>query len=318
MSVPCSVQQGMIFVSMTSEDLIRDTEQYDIQYNSSPQASPDSNRLSRRQEQLSLLESLHDPEVWEGYRSYHRHIEYLNSVADTVADTVAERAMAPRLRYTEAWPPRPPPPARALSESSTTPEHYVWPLTEPSSLSSALDPSAPPPPPFTVTTESDGEQSGAVDGSGTANQTSRQDLRRPRAEIFDDNEDDDDDDDSYTSISFVSRTSSDLAARSAARAAAQAAAEEEERLEEAQQAEARQAAALSSRRSRPRRIAPRAAEADEGEGEGEGDGDGDGEADRGPGESRAVPNGPDVRKPHAEFFIAKNRSKITVKFDPPV
>ncbi|KAL9063834.1 MAG: hypothetical protein Q9157_008070 [Trypethelium eluteriae] len=63
------VQEGMIFVAMTSDDLLRRTADYTAE-NATPRAvtplSPSANGRSR--EQLTLLESLHDPVVSEAAR----------------------------------------------------------------------------------------------------------------------------------------------------------------------------------------------------------------------------------------------------------
>ncbi|KAJ9642845.1 hypothetical protein H2199_004366 [Coniosporium tulheliwenetii] len=62
------VQEGMIFVSMTQDKLLSSTSQYEIQYLDPSSAPPLRSVPARdREEQLTLLESLRDPEVQAAY-----------------------------------------------------------------------------------------------------------------------------------------------------------------------------------------------------------------------------------------------------------
>ncbi|GME46549.1 Regulator of chromosome condensation RCC1 [Neofusicoccum parvum] len=69
------VQEGMIFLAMDSEYLVNGTAPYQIDYgatsSASSRASSTSSSSSRRPERISLLESLHDPEVLAGMARRH-------------------------------------------------------------------------------------------------------------------------------------------------------------------------------------------------------------------------------------------------------
>src|SRR5437870_1281995 len=59
----------MIFVSMSSDDLLSGTAGYQIEYTApSPRNSSNSSSSSHEEEQLSLAESLTDPDIWAASR----------------------------------------------------------------------------------------------------------------------------------------------------------------------------------------------------------------------------------------------------------
>ena len=69
---PDSVQEGMVFVSMTSDDLLRRTADYTVDYVPTRTGTPSSPPIpSTRRERLTLLESLRDPIMTEAaHRRY--------------------------------------------------------------------------------------------------------------------------------------------------------------------------------------------------------------------------------------------------------
>ncbi|OCL14771.1 hypothetical protein AOQ84DRAFT_280359 [Glonium stellatum] len=159
------VQEGMIFVSMSSEDLITGTSGYKIEYSSqSPRHSPHSpnSPISREDEQLSLTESLTDPEVWAASRlgreeALQEEIDRMEmqSRALRFARMIQARRRVHDM-YMLGEPGHEPP--SSTNANANASENCDWPLTEP--YPTAVGVSAPTPPPFTVTTESDSESSG--------------------------------------------------------------------------------------------------------------------------------------------------------------
>ena len=279
---------------MTSDDLLRDTAQYEMHYSSpSNPSAGNSQRTPRNPERLTLLESLNDPEIMQGYRSY-RHLENARNGSERVR----------RPMQTDYWPSQTQnsPPSR--NGSPTPPENYFWPLTEPASTSTIVEATAPTPPPFTVTTESAGEITDAdvdISMDRLADDLYR-DMRRLRPTVSDDEDEDEDDDDDRLDDDF---DFNDWIANEVVR--------------DPSRRGIHPYTVRPARRSTPSPITPRldAAAADGGR-----------ESDvtavaaapapaPADGSAAAEPR-PNVRKPHAEFFIAKNRSRITVKFDPPV
>ncbi|KAK8221310.1 hypothetical protein HDK77DRAFT_487665 [Phyllosticta capitalensis] len=76
------VQEGMVFVAMDSQTLMKGTASYQIDYDSpspSSRSSSTSSSSSRRPERISLYESLHDPEVLAGTlnrrQNFYDHLE---------------------------------------------------------------------------------------------------------------------------------------------------------------------------------------------------------------------------------------------------
>ena len=130
-----SVQQGLIFLSMTSENLVRDTKVYE-KLSKTISSDPSSHAShSPLDEGITLLESLHDPEV----ASRHEHnaaatVAALGSFSDLpfpfdvngISDaSYHRRNVNPR-------------PTSSHGSGADEDFHYEWPLTEPETRPSAL------------------------------------------------------------------------------------------------------------------------------------------------------------------------------------
>ena len=183
----------MIFVSMSSEDLITGTSGYKIEYSSqSPRHSSNSSPISREEEQLSLAESLTDPDVWAASRlgreeALQEEIERMDmqNRALRFARMIQARRRVHDM-YMLGEPGRGAP--SSTNANANVSENCDWPLTE--SNPAAVGVSAPTPPPFIVTTESDGESSGEDEQPSAAIMADR--LRRDgrwRPESDDEEED---------------------------------------------------------------------------------------------------------------------------------
>ncbi|OCK85483.1 hypothetical protein K432DRAFT_377605 [Lepidopterella palustris CBS 459.81] len=186
------VQEGMIFVSMSSNELLNGTAKYHIEYSSpSPRHSSDSPPSSHDEEQLSLAESLTDPDIWattrlgreEAMQNELEQLELEERAMRFARLMVSRRRVHDYYMRTETARDHQPP-----STNTTTPEHCEWPLTEPDPPAAGV--SAPTPPPFTVTTETDGELSGEDELPSTAVMADR--FRRDRRWRADSGDDDDD------------------------------------------------------------------------------------------------------------------------------
>jgi hypothetical protein len=76
-----SIQQGLIFVGMSAEDLTKGTQNYSIQYPDSPapfSRSPTPQTTSaptRSDGRLSLLEAVNDDQIWQASRSRYEAYE---------------------------------------------------------------------------------------------------------------------------------------------------------------------------------------------------------------------------------------------------
>ncbi|KAF2756057.1 hypothetical protein EJ05DRAFT_88148 [Pseudovirgaria hyperparasitica] len=62
------VQEGLIFVGMSADELTEQSSRYEITQHESRHCDPWSPELTPDDEPISLLQSLQDPEVWEGSR----------------------------------------------------------------------------------------------------------------------------------------------------------------------------------------------------------------------------------------------------------
>ena len=124
------IQEGLVFVSMSPDELIAGTSGYKIEYSSSPRTSPTPSSLA--DQQLSLHEPIEDPYVWENSR--------------------------PGMQEMDERMERRPPPSRyeQPQHQDDGTENCDYPADE-LSYASAAGISAPTPPPFTITTESDPE-----------------------------------------------------------------------------------------------------------------------------------------------------------------
>ncbi|KAL1628570.1 hypothetical protein SLS56_005802 [Neofusicoccum ribis] len=249
-----SVQEGMIFLAMDSEYLVNGTAPYQIDYgatsSASSRASSTSSSSSRRPERISLLESLHDPEVLAGMARRHDLRDRLDQQIREDREARFARLLRMRRRL------------ESRQNRDTNSDNCDY--SETNDRPSIISPTAPTPPPplqgLHVTQEEDDESSESEPDQPSASIMAdrlRRDSRwRPGSE---DREDDYEDEMRTASHLLWDRRTGPGIIRSA-------------------------------RRSTPSKIEP---------------------------EESAVVDG-DVLAPHARFFMQKNKSKITIRFDPPV
>jgi len=251
------VQEGMIFVSMTSDSLLSRTAQWQIKY--PPQASlrsPDPN------EELSLLESLRDPVVQRAASRQQLRQQYRERRQAQLTSRIQE---SNEERMTRQWyrrhrsfhPMRIPssfdlencdPPFRDLPQRDEDPASANAPTSAPTT--------APTPPPFIVTTEYDESSSDADEASSNPAIMADRIRRDSRWRANSEEEDE------------------DLAAMN---------------VFWDQRHENRQLGGIGYIRAN-RASSPTQVQASTG----------------------------DLLAPHARFFIEKDKSKISVRFDPPV
>ncbi|CAI6333411.1 unnamed protein product [Periconia digitata] len=258
------VQEGLVFVSLSSEELLSKTASYKIDYNPhSPVVSPSPS--SSDDQLLSLHEALVDPQI------------SANSRQDT--ENHADRRRLRGRRY------RPRPNSQSARTRSTQVPPVVAEAHDYESNSDNCpyyvedgDPiagiSAPTPPPFTITTEDEQEDS---DGEQTlpapaimADRLRRESRWRPETD-----DEDEDGDDPQTRMPLLRRAD---------------ALDTWENFRERRWRNNRQANPIRATRLRtPSRIEP--------------------DDDDAGGSMASI-------QPHARFFIAKNKNKITIKFNP--
>lgn len=254
----------MIFVSMSSDDLLQGTSGYQIDYNNqSPHHSSNTSTSSQDEEELSFAESLTDPAVWAGSRQGRAEAadggrDPLGSQAHRRGWQRSRRRLRDQLMQEGSRPPLPRP-EPTPSATANMADDCIWPVAD--STHRAAGVSAPTPPPYTVTTESDGGSSDEDEQPSPAILRDRL-LRDSQWHL-----DTDDEDDALrldpTWGGRLDRDSIRFGGSGYIRA---------------------------TRRSTPSRIEPK----------------------------DASPEGDGLIAPHARFFIAKHKNKITVKFDPPV
>ncbi|RAR06668.1 hypothetical protein DDE82_003204 [Stemphylium lycopersici] len=266
------VQEGLVFVSMSADDLLSGTSAYNLRYDTrSPLMSPTPTSPNEDNEQMSLTEVLEDPSVWH----YSRQ---------GIQEGVEERFENPRLRNARLHPES----ANLMSSmrSDSDRRRILRQMVEhedeteadncdqavEGSYSVAAGVSAPTPPPFTVTTaaseddESDSNEelpSPAI----MADRMRRESRWRP---------DSDDEDDEITPRLGPLRRAPALDYSTYGEWP-----ERRERYLEPIRA---------SRVAAPSRIEP----------------------------SNRTPDTEPLIPPHARFFIAKNKNKITIKFHPAI
>ena len=142
------VQEGLVFVSMSPDDLISGTEAYQIEYSSrtpalSPTPSAPDDQL------LSLREAVEDPQIWEQSRQgMEEQIERLRLRSRRMQMETSIRAERDHQREEQGG---------AEDEDDVFAEYCPYHVDEPDATAPGV--SAPTPPPYTVTTESGGEQS---------------------------------------------------------------------------------------------------------------------------------------------------------------
>jgi hypothetical protein len=138
------VQEGMIFVSMSSDELLSGTAGYKIQYDSPP-PSRTATPSDHEDEFIPLSEAINDPYVWENSAQGRDEGAARRAMERRNLERSLERLQERRRRLT-----------RELDYSREMAENCDWPVAE-TSRSARAGPSAPTPPPFTVTLESGGE-----------------------------------------------------------------------------------------------------------------------------------------------------------------
>ncbi|OJD31612.1 regulator of chromosome condensation-like protein [Diplodia corticola] len=247
-----SVQEGMIFLAMDTESLLTGTAPYQIDYgagsSTSSRASSTSSSSSRRPDRISLLESLHDPEVLAGMARRHDFRD--RSEQQTPEEREARYARLLRMRRR----------LESRQHRDTTSDNCDY--SESADRPAIISPSAPTPPPalqgLHVTQEEDDQSSESEPDQPSASIMADR-LRRDSRWRAESEEDEYEDEVRNVNHLLWDRRTGPGIIRSA-------------------------------RRSTPSKIEP---------------------------EDSAVLDG-DVLAPHARFFMQKNKSKITIRFDPPV
>ncbi|KAL1642025.1 hypothetical protein SLS58_005613 [Diplodia intermedia] len=245
------VQEGMIFLAMDTESLLAGTAPYQIDYgassSASSRASSTSSSSSRRPERISLLESLHDPEVLAGMARRHDFRD--RSEQQTPEEREARFARLLRMRRR----------LESRQHRDTTSDNCDY--SESTDRPAIISPSAPTPPPalqgLHVTQEEDDQSSESEPDQPSASIMADR-LRRDSRWRAESEEDDYEDEMRNVNHLWDRRTGPGII--------------------------------RSARRNTPSKIEP---------------------------EETAVVDG-DVLAPHARFFMQKSKSKITIRFDPPV
>ncbi|OMP89157.1 hypothetical protein BK809_0005878 [Diplodia seriata] len=245
------VQEGMIFLAMDTESLLSGTAPYQIDYgassSASSRASSTSSSSSRRPERISLLESLHDPEVLAGMARRHDFRD--RSEQQTPEEREARFARLLRMRRR----------LESRQHRDTTSDNCDY--SESTDRPAIISPSAPTPPPalqgLHVTQEEDDQSSESEPDQPSASIMADR-LRRDSRWRAESEEDDYEDEMRNVNHLWDRRTGPGII--------------------------------RSARRNTPSKIEP---------------------------EETAVVDG-DVLAPHARFFMQKSKSKITIRFDPPV
>jgi hypothetical protein len=259
-----SVQEGLVFVSMTPDELLAGTAAYQLQYCAySPGMSPLSS-TSDQGEQLALREALEDPDIWQMSRQTGQ---------DDVEARIERLRIRTRILNAESY---------SRAEQDRRRNRFQPDVQDDvfgdncdyiadSSYSAAAGISAPTPPPFTVTTASEDEESDSNEDLPSAaimaDRLRRESRWRP-------NSDDDDDDDNDQPRFGPIRRAPPLEYTSY----------REWRRRQDRHAEPIRASRLGA----PSRIEP----------------------------SDVAAASDALIRPHARFFIAKNKNKITIKFHP--
>jgi hypothetical protein len=148
------VQEGLIFVAMSAEELLSGTSTYRLQHRPySPSASPSPERLrySNHDEHISLREAIDDHDVWQHSRrplhdDIETHIERLRLRTRRLNQESRTRAHVDRQR---------PPDDFTESDGGIDFDNCDY--------TAAAGVAAPTPPPFNVTTTSEAEESSSND-----------------------------------------------------------------------------------------------------------------------------------------------------------
>ncbi|KAF2199279.1 hypothetical protein GQ43DRAFT_399109 [Delitschia confertaspora ATCC 74209] len=189
------VQEGMVFVSMSGEELLLGTAGYKIEYGSPRESEePDSSLdfAAFEDEPIPLTEAINDEYIWNNSRRGRQGMsnDELNRLAmanirrllDARREQEAddERVRLARRSQTRV--------DQSSSASTNIPENCDW----GESFATAAGVSAPTPPPFTVTTESD---DGSDDDQEQPSAAVMADLLRRESRWRTDSEEEEDDDD---------------------------------------------------------------------------------------------------------------------------
>ncbi|KAF2261092.1 hypothetical protein CC78DRAFT_366722 [Lojkania enalia] len=145
------VQEGMIFVSMSPDDLLSGTAGYKIEYKTPSRQSPTPSSGSPGDQQLSLQEALEDPYIWnfsrEGMQeAMEEQIERLRLRSRRLQVGSSVRSNRERRREERRT-------AASRDQENAAAENCEDPTED--SYATATGVLAPTPPPFTITTESD-------------------------------------------------------------------------------------------------------------------------------------------------------------------
>ncbi|KAF2474113.1 uncharacterized protein BDR25DRAFT_255746 [Lindgomyces ingoldianus] len=180
------VQEGLIFVSMSSDELVSQTSDWKIEYDSPlPRRSATPNPSG--DQQISLQEAVDDPYIWENSRQGRQE-----AAEEALERLELQNRRRWRRNYDEAMRERHQGERRS-AETQEDPfiEHCDYPADD--SFATAAGISAPTPPPFTITTESGEESEEQEEVPSAAIMADR--LRRESRWRSDSGDDDDDDDD---------------------------------------------------------------------------------------------------------------------------
>lgn len=148
-----SVQEGLIFVAMSAEELLSGTSTYRLQHRShslSASPSPERRRYIRNAEQISLREAIDDPDVWQHSRP---------RLEDDVESRIQRLRLRTRRLNQESH-------ARAhpdFQRSSEPPVESEEEIDFDCDYTASAGISAPTPPPFNVTTTSEEEEESSND-----------------------------------------------------------------------------------------------------------------------------------------------------------
>ncbi|KAE9970237.1 hypothetical protein BLS_005001 [Venturia inaequalis] len=249
-----SLQQGLVFVGMTPESLVKGSAAYHIRYedSSSHTRSPSPSSGS---ESIPLVEALHDRAVWDASRERMRYRDHELDFPGAGYSAAGQAETTRRADFLRRYPRRTGIREHTRSRWSTRNEEHTqnssnldycdWPPLEPVASNGLAR--APTPPPFTVIAESD---DGSDDGSIRTGYLPPMVLRDDGSDEYRD---------TIRGLHYgIPRP---------------------------------------ARRTSPGRIEPRSNFVTEGEGESE--------------------TG-NVLQPSASFFMGEQRSRITIKFEPPV
>jgi hypothetical protein len=160
-----SLQQGLVFVGMTPESLVKGSAAYHIQYEDSSTRTRSSSPSSAS-DSIPLADALHDRAMWESSRNRPRDHDVNPYRYPPPGSTAASRRAAFEARLhpiTGVYPDAAEVYGRELErdlQNTTYLDNCDWPALE-SAATSGLT-RAPTPPPFTVVAESD---DGSDDGS---------------------------------------------------------------------------------------------------------------------------------------------------------